>query len=220
MAKTWRASPVVLKAFDTFNELDGEALFHLAEHSEIREYRRGQTAVSEGESPEWVFYILYGAVMLTRRVNQKNHGGSQKPEVVIQIFGPGDAIGDASIYVDYLFKGSIKALTECQVLAIKRASLCDFALQNPSVLLSLYNRTSETFLRMIDGIDLSAGALVDRIQMLTSACLHAGVDLAKHLTKAEIARMLGVSRVAVSQVMNKHPNMLDTARPNILSVDQ
>ena len=202
MSNAWKASPLVLKMFDSFQDVTDLEMAEIAGKSELREYKQGQTLIHQGRSSDWVFYILAGVVKLSRRINASNYDEASQTEVVVQIFGQGDAIGDTSIFFDFEYKGTIRAVTDCEVLAVNRNSLGELALRNQSVLLSLYNRTSRKFLRVVEGVDLSYGTLLERIEILADAYRNAGIDLYRHFSKAEIARMLGVSRVAVSQSLN------------------
>lgn len=202
MRNAWQASPVALKMFDTFSDLDDKELAQLSESSELRHYAEGDALISQGQSPEWIFYILSGVAKLSRKIRASDQDGDSQTEVIVQMFGVNDAIGDTSIYLDYQFKGTIKAVTNCDVLAVSRKAMCELALRNQSVLLNLFNRTSIKFLRAVEGFDLSYGKLLERIEVLSDECNKVGIDLYKHFSKSDIARMLGVSRVAVSQTMN------------------
>lgn len=205
MKRAWKASSVALKVFDTFRAVSDEALSSLAESSELREYRAGRIIIEQGNSPEWVFYVMSGVLKLTRRIRVNNVSpDSGVSEVVVQIFGPGEAIGDASIFEHFEFKGTVTTVIDSEILAIKRDVLAEFARLDQTVLLNLYNRTSKKLLKTIEGFDLSYGKLLDRIEYLAFECRNAGIDLYAHFSKAEIARMLGVSRVTVSQCLNEN----------------
>lgn len=202
MKRAWKASPIVLRYFDTYKDFSDQDLAGLLEWSELREYKEGQILISQGDPGELVLYILNGAVKLSRRIYSSQTPIQMATEVVVQIFGSGEAIGDASIYEDFEYKGTLTAVTDTEVLVIDRKALANFADVHPYVLKNLYNRASRKLLRMVEGVDLSYGTLLDRIEVLATECKKVDIDLYKQFSKAEIARMLGVSRVSVSKQIN------------------
>lgn len=204
MSNAWKASPFLLKYFDTFKDLPEKELLALAEWSELRQYKEGDVLISQGEAPVSAIYILNGALKLSRTICNIHGADESHVEVVVQIFGAGDCIGDVALYEDFRFKGSICAITDCEVLVVDRTELMKFADNNPRILKNLYIRTSKKFLRVVECVDLSYGSLLDRIGVLAAECSKVGIDLYKHFTKADIARMLGVSRVSVSKQLNSH----------------
>lgn len=204
MNKAWKASPFVLKYFDTFQELPEKDLLALTEWSELRHYKEGDILISQGEAPDSAMYILNGALKLSRTICNIHGRDESYVDVIVQFFGAGDCIGDTSLYEDYTFKGSISAISDCEVLVVDRTELIKLAENNPNILKNLYIRTSKKFLRMVEGIDLSYGSLIDRIEVLATECRKVGIDLYQHFSKADIARMLGVSRVSVSKQLNSY----------------
>lgn len=204
MHQMCRPSSVVLKMFDTFQSLSEMELQSLSEFSKFVDAKPGQVIVAQGCQSDFVFFILTGVAKLTRNVNSAAVDDSSLTEVVVQLFVPGDAIGDAGVFQNVIFKATVRAVTPCQLLAVEKSKIQALAKSNMAVLASLYNRASKKFFKSVECADYAYGRVIKRIEKLAFEFKKIGLDLYKHLSKAEIARMLGASRVAVSNCLSLH----------------
>lgn len=187
--------------FDLFDCLESDKIQELCKSSKLRRYKRGHILIRQGDMNDSMFFILSGALIYSRTIAQQDDCFDIN-DVVVQIFGQGEAIGDGWALEPTFYRGSVRSIQDTTLLIIDRVEFAKLASSNNAVLKCLYKRTAMKMFKIVEGIDIAYGKLLRRIEVLATECEKVGIDLNKHFSKADIARMLGVSRVAVSQSIN------------------
>ena len=201
--KTWIATPTTLKFFDYFKALNEADLAKIAEGSEIQEYDAGEIIVRQGEPSDLVYFIIVGAVKMTRRMTTAPQKGEESADMLVRVLKPGDSIGDITVLVDFDYKCTHTTALASKLLALKKTNLAAAVSQDIGLAIGFLKCAGIEFLGLLDDMDITNGNTLARIDVLTRAFAEAGVNLNVHFSKADIARMLGLSRVLVSQTMNK-----------------
>lgn len=196
--------------FNLFDALELDKIEELCKSSKLRHYKRGHTLYRQGDMNDTMYFILSGALIYTRDIAQQD-GCIELNDVVVQVFGQGEAIGDGWALEPTFFRGNVKSLQDTTLLVVDRSEFARLASSNLAVVTCLYKRSAMKMFKIVEGIDIAYGKLLKRIEVLASECEKVGINLNKHFSKADIARMLGVSRVAVSQSLNgkETPTSLD-----------
>lgn len=196
MAYRWAATPSTLRIFDIFNDLTDTERTSLLAASEMREYKAGDTLIVQGDYHPNLYYIISGCLTVKRKREEAPNN-----EIMVFLLKPGDGLGESTIFHDYRYRATISALADSVVLCVDKQVLAKIADNNHKFLKALFAKSTYKFLEFLDGQDKLMGHINDRILALEQMLEQAGV--AETLTKAEIARLLGVSRVAVSQAISK-----------------
>jgi CRP/FNR family transcriptional regulator, cyclic AMP receptor protein len=95
-----------------FSELSRRDLKHLAAGAIIRNYKKGETIVKEGENAVAFYLIRAGTVDIIR-------GKGSKTQKVLATLGPGEFFGEMALLDSYPRSASAvaKVVTECLVLS-------------------------------------------------------------------------------------------------------
>lgn len=201
MRTYFQVAPITLSIFDVFDGLSEIERTSVLTTSKLRECKSGEVIISQGDILSEVHFIISGTFIFKRRSEV-----DPCVEVVAKLCGVGDGMGDGTLFQDFPFKGTIEALGDAVVLSINKQVLSEIAEANSKVMKALYLRSAKKIIGFIEGMDKQLGELSKRLEALHVDLEKAGVPFPKSLTKTEMAKMLGVSRVAVSQVMNRAPN--------------
>ncbi len=204
-ATTLRTSPLLA-------ELPDAVLERLATVAHWEGYNATETLVQQDEQPSAVYFVISGYVKVMRGNLQPNQTKAQsavdrrlrlRPPVMLALLGPGDVAGEVALWLNSSGSPSIVALTPCQVIRFASVDLVACVQQYPLFALAVARKMA---LRLSDAdhqIELMRGDLEGRIHAIVRQCRSIGLDVDRWLTKAEIARMVGATRVAVSQVMSR-----------------
>mgnify|MGYP006281454569 CR=1 FL=1 len=201
MDSHWKPSKTTFRHFDLFNFFTDGEVEALIDCSMLKHYRRGHLICKQGETNKWIYFIISGALMYTRNVRDDSLD-AEPHDVIIQLFGQGEAIGDATVFSEVPYRGNVRAAKDSALLAVDRVTLAKLSQTNCDALICLYTRTASKMFKIVEGVDVAYGKLLKRIDSLAQECANVGVDLYSHFSKTQIARLLGLSRVAVTNSMN------------------
>ncbi len=113
-----------------------EALSHLSENRETRQYRKKDILFREGDHPRWLFYIEKGTVKLYKTA-------ADSREFIMQIAGPGEFVGYLALLQDIPFSENAAALEDITVKLIPKAEFLSLVFSNRDV--------SARFIKMLAG---------------------------------------------------------------------
>ncbi|MBN2875015.1 MAG: cyclic nucleotide-binding domain-containing protein [Spirochaetales bacterium] len=123
---TWRAQA---SAVTTFKYLNPKELDTLLENSSIMTYEDGETIVCEREITPYFYAILDGSVCVS--VAETSQDGDSK-DVYICTLGPGDAFGEAGIFIKVKRTATVRASGEATILRLHRDEISAFMRSQPS----------------------------------------------------------------------------------------
>ena len=207
-----RPTSTTLRTSPLLAELPDATLERLAMVAQWEGYDATETLVQQNAQSSSVYFVISGYVKVMRGNLQTSQIKAQgAPErrlrarapVMLALLGPGDVAGEVSLWLNVTGSPSLVALTPCQVIRFASADLVACVQQYPPFALAVARKMA---LRLSDAdhqIELMRGDLEGRIHAILRHCTHIGLDVDRWLTKAEIARMVGATRVAVSQVMSR-----------------
>lgn len=119
-----------------FEGLEADALAHLAESSSLREVRKGETVIREGEQGDCLFVIIEGRV----RTEKRTPAGDSW---TVRFHDRGGVFGELSLLDRVLRSATVVAEADCTLLAIDRERFHDFGNRHPGAGLLVTRRLAE-----------------------------------------------------------------------------
>ncbi len=180
---------------------DRQALAHRAR---LRQFPAGTALVTEGSVADALFVITEGRA----RVVVSSGTGE---EATLAMFGPGEPIGEFSIFDGLPRSASVIATIETTALMITREAVIEWVRARPDAAVAIIETLATRLRRTNQRIsDLSFLDLPHRLakQLVTLAALY-DIEAATingsvrlKITQGELASMLGVSRESVNKQLN------------------
>jgi CRP-like cAMP-binding protein/ActR/RegA family two-component response regulator len=205
-----RPTSTTLRTSSLLAELSDATLERLAMVADWQVYAPTDVILQQNVESKSVYFVIAGYVKVMRGGAPPSGGTPEcaierrahtRPQVMLALRGPGDLVGEAALLLDVGGAPSIIALTPCQVIRIASHDLAPCLQQYPQFALAVARQLAQHLIAANHQIALMRGDLEERIHAIVRQCQSIGLDVDHWLTKAEIARMAGATRVAVSQVM-------------------
>lgn len=177
-------------------------------------YQPGDPIMRQNDSSTDICFILSGFVKIVRGgkfVDYKPRPVAasperrvrSRPEIMVALVGPGDLVGEVSALLETGRSASVIALTPCEIIRMSRDQFISLIQQQPTFGLAVSRKLAQRLMEANRQVELMRGNVEARIRALIRHCAHMGIDAKRYLSNAEIARMVGATRVAVSQIINK-----------------
>lgn len=207
-----RPTSTTLRTSSLLAELSDATLERLAMVADWQVYGATDVILQQSEESKSVYFVISGYVKVMRGGSPPNGVNPERalerrartrPQVMLALRGPGDLVGEAALLLDMGGAPSIIALTPCQVIRLASHDLAPCLQQYPQFALAVARQLAQHLIAANHQIALMRGDLEERIHAIVRQCQGIGLDVDHWLTKAEIARMAGATRVAVSQVMSR-----------------
>ena len=189
----------------------------------MRQYRRGARIMRQGDQSDSVVVLLDGSV----KVALDTEDGA---EVVLDVFGPGDVLGEFEAVGEYTTRAAnVVALSSvgCRVLA--KDTFLEYLIAHPAASLALVRlmirRLDVADQRRIDATTADASRTLARFLIETvDADESAGADaiaVSVPLAQHELASLIGVSRNSVVRALTtlRSRHLVTTTRRTITIVD-
>lgn len=209
---TPRPTITTLRTAPLLAELPEDRLQALAAVAEWQIHGEGSAIVLQNEDSISVFFIISGFAKVMRGGNHAKtvrvaNGVEQRlrlrQPVMVTLLGPGDMVGEVASLLNTTRFASVVALTPCQVISIPSREFLACMHHHPPFALAVARKMARRLIESGHQIELMRGDLEGRIHALIRYCRTLGLDIERWLSNAEIARMLGATRVAVSQIVNR-----------------
>lgn len=190
----------IIASVQLFAGLSEEDQAKLAELMSEETLRRGEALFHEGDSGEHLFIIVDGKIKL-------GHASDDGRENLIAILGPGEIIGELSLFDKGPRSTSATAVAPTTLMSLSHADLMSFIDTNPDMakhmLRQLAQRLRKTNEQMADLVFADvpgrvAKALLDLARRFGERTQE-GVYVAHDLTQEEIAHLVGASRETVNK---------------------
>ena len=91
----------------------------------LRQFRAGDTVLTEGDLPETFYFIRSGELTVSRL-------SSARQEYVLKVLGPGELFGEVGLIEDIPRTATIKATTDAQIYELNKADFFDLLGRNPA----------------------------------------------------------------------------------------
>ncbi len=201
-AKDRRLLDGVISNLPAFRQLSRKDLDMLANHSQLRESRRGAVIVRRGERMPGVIALAYGSAKLAlRRAN-----GDEK---VVRLLGPGESFGLAAALLDRPCPVELVALSNSMVATIPSVPLLRLMEQNIGFARSVARALAERMLELVGEFEASLQQsglqrLAGYLNSLAQPNVQPGPWIARlPVTKTTVAARLGVTKETLSRMLRE-----------------
>jgi len=181
-----------------FERLKSENLSEIASKIKIRNYKRGETIIYQGE-PGTALYIKI--MTLT----------PEGEELIIAMLSDNDFFGELSLLDGEPHSASAVAMDTTQVMTLQRDDFLEAILKSTemvsNILIALSSRLRRTDILLEDAIRLNLAArlskrlleLGEKFGVKTDNC----IEIELRLTQQDLANFLGASRVAINRLLHQ-----------------
>lgn len=183
-----------------FEGLDSNELQALRSMMSLTSLRRGEKLFDEGERGERFYIITEGKVKV-------GHASADGRENLLSILGPGEIIGELTLFDPGPRSTTATAVSPTQLLVLEHSDLMTFIDSHPAMakhmlraLAQRLRRTNETLADLVfsDVPGRVAKALLDLAERFGSRT-DDGIHVPHDLTQEELAQLVGASRETVNK---------------------
>ncbi|MEW6689205.1 MAG: Crp/Fnr family transcriptional regulator [Pseudomonadota bacterium] len=191
-------STTVLKWVPMFATLSQDELRALAPMVTRRSVPRGSAVMHEGDPIDSLYIVISGRLKVML-------GAADGKETILSILGPGEFFGEMGLIDDNPRSASVVAIEPCELLAVARRAFRKCLVENTDLAMAVMR----VLVRRLREADRKIGSLamldvygrVARLLLEMSENVKGQRVVTKRLSKQDIAKMIGASRVMVSKVM-------------------
>lgn len=167
-----------------------------------REYRKGQTILSQGDAAEAVFFIRTGRVKIIAL-------SEQGKEAIVSVLGPGQFFGERCFIDIPVHVTTAEAMEDCQLTRIEKSAMLDAVRTIPDVCETFVSRLLARMMQLEE--DLTAQLFDSSEKRLARILLRLAEfgresppqPVIEKFSQEELAEMVGTTRSRVSHFMNK-----------------
>jgi CRP/FNR family cyclic AMP-dependent transcriptional regulator len=171
--------------------LNDDEARHLLARSTVRRFSAGTALFYKDDPGDGLYGVLAGRVVISV-------GSETGKELILNLFGPGEFFGEIALLDGKGRTGTATAREDSELLFLSRAVFLPFLKQQPEIAFRIIALLCERLRRTTDLVEDSA--FLDTARRLAKQLVvlgHEGNEI--HLSQAELAQMLGVSREIVSR---------------------
>lgn len=191
----------VLRSIPLFRLISDTDMTEIAELLIERRYLARATIFEEGSVGEYMYVIREGQV----KVSKMSDDGREK---VLEMLGPGDFFGEMALLDRAPRSASVKATTDCVLLALSRNDFIALLRRNPEISLELVRELAR---RLRETDEEVRGLLFERVEGRTRRVLRRMATTPApgrpHLlstgsvTHQQLADLVGTSRETITRVV-------------------
>lgn len=185
-----------LSSLALFQSLDAEALALLSQGTTVLRAERGQILFAKGDPADALHVLLFGTVKLAL-----SSGTSQ--EKVLQIIRPGEAFGEALLFLDRPYPVTAECLVECLVLRVAAPVLFSVVDSHPKFARQILAGLSSRLHQLISDVEAystrtAAQRLVGYLLNLCGNGSSAVLPTSKHV----VASLLNLKPETLSRILH------------------
>ena len=193
--------PNVIASVPLFSALDQEDQAQLFEMMSKVSFRRGEKLFNEGDPGDCLYLLVEGKVKL-------GHTSSDGRENLIAILGPGEMIGELTLFDPGPRSGTATAVAPTDMLQLDHTALMQFIDTRPELskhllkaLAQRLRRTNEALADLVfsDVPGRVAKAVLDLADRFGSPSPDGTIHVPHELTQEELAQLVGASRETVNK---------------------
>jgi len=184
-----------------FNGLDGQELAKIEKITYSRTYAKGEMIYMAGEQGEKLFFIHRGKVKITR-ISETGR------EQVVRVLGPGDFMGELSLFAHMPLTDNARALEDTEVCVLEGQSLKRLVMKYPAIALKILEELSvrmERAERLIE--DLTTRSVESRIARTLLELAADGDEVVLELSKGDLASHTGMTPETLSRKLSYFQKM-------------
>ena len=120
----------ILSHIPFFSDLAEDQLGEIEKISVHRTFNKGEVIFFESDDSTGFFVVLDGLVKVFKV-------SAEGKEQILHVFGPGEPIGEVSVFSGQQFPANAEAIAESQLIFIPRAAFVDLIAANPTIALNM-----------------------------------------------------------------------------------
>lgn len=205
-------TPTTLRTVPLLADFPISLLKKLAAVADWQQYQPGKEITRQNETSGAVYFVVSGCVKIlsgggfadvAQAAGKQEMRSRSRHQVVVALLGAGDIIGEVGALLECGRSASIVALTPCQIVSIPGREFLASMRTHPPFAIAVARKIARRLVDTNRQVELMRGKVEDRVQALNRYCDSLGLNSERLFSNAEIARMVGASRVAVSQIVNR-----------------
>ncbi len=198
-----------LKRFTIFAEVSEKRLAQMAKETVVHKFDRHSLVWNEGDTSRHLYFIVSG------RVKMIKHSETGK-DVIIEIFGPLDAIGEQTLLVGGTYTTAAVCLSQTELLSVPRQQMLDVLATVPGMALRALRGMAKRQRMLMQKIkELAAGGVEYRMaHLLLKLADRIGeesndddIKIPLVLSRQDIADLVGTTVETAIRVMSRWRKM-------------
>lgn len=177
-------------------------------------FKAGEPVFNQGDTGEWVYWIKKGLVKVTRTT-------SAGREFITALFASGEMFGLINLYFARPFPVSARAVTDTEIVAIRKDTLAGFLVSHPGFAELLIDLLSSRLVQsQMRATELACEKAEKRLTE-TLARLSAAMGSVIPLTQREIGEMTGIATETAIRLIRvlREQGVVATGRGRIIIMD-
>ena len=183
-----------------FNGLPQEYILDLSRIAVKKNYKKGETVFSEGESGTG-FYIVGEGMVRIFKVSPEGR------EQILHIFGPGEPFGEVPVFTGNRFPANAESISKCSLLFFPRTDFVELITKNPALSLNMLGILALRLRHFTDQIEnLSLRDVPARLAsyLITAVDEQEGKNMVSlNISKGRLASLLGTIPETLSRIFAK-----------------
>ena len=206
-----------------FRRLAPDDRARIAAVASMRDFDKGALLFSEGDPPDFLYVVVTGRV----KVFKTTARGS---DVILELFGPGDAVGAVAIYESRPYPASAIALELTTCMLVPRQAFFTLLENHPTLVRGLLVGLTHRLVELTNRLtELSGGRIEARLARFFLKLAGDigqkrpdGVFIALTLSRQEIADMIGTTIETTIRIMSRwgKQDIVRTEKDGFLVVDR
>ncbi len=198
-----------LKQFPLFARVPEDRLDQVAQKTLVHEFNRQDYIWNEADVSRYLYIIVSGRVKILK------HSETGK-DVIVEIYGPGEAIGEMSLLVGGTYTTAAVCLSRTELLCVPKQQIIDLLSAVPGMaLLSLRSMAKRQRMLMQKIKELAAGGVEYRMAHLLlkladrigEESTDSGIKIPLFLSRQDIADLVGTTVETAIRVMSRWRKM-------------
>lgn len=182
-----------IRTVPIFSHITHEEMLEIARIIEARTYRKGEMVYLVGD-PGGKLYVLHTGKVKITRINPSGK------EQVIRILGPGEFMGELSLFRSSPQTDNAEALEESTMCVMDGAKLKELMLKNPSISLKVMEELSQRLQKAENLIEvISLDSVEQRLAQALLALAGDKAEITLKMAKKDFASQMGMSRETLSR---------------------
>jgi CRP-like cAMP-binding protein len=194
----------VLRFSAIFRRLSPDDRRRLAAVATVRDFEKGSTLFSEGDGSDFLYVVATGHV----KVFKTTARGS---DVILELFGPGDAVGAVAVYESRPYPASAVALEPTTCMLVPRQAFFSLLENHPTLVRGLLVGLTHRLVELTNRLaELTGGRIEARLarfflKLATDMGQQRadGVFIALVLSRQELADMIGTTIETTIRIMSR-----------------
>lgn len=182
-----------IKTVPIFSSVSFEEMLEIAAITEARNYQKGEMVYTAGDQGGKLYVLHTGKVRITRI----NPNGKEQ---VIRILGPGDFMGELSLFSSMPLTDNAQVLEDSTMCVIEGAKLKELMAKNPIISFKIIDELSQRLDKLETRIEaISLSSVEERLAQALLELFDTEIEIVLPMTKGDLASQLGMSQETLSR---------------------